>query len=342
MPVLSVVQYYPQTDSATGHAGRMCFSSSCAMAVKFLRPDALKGSNADDDYLRTVLKYGDTTICEAQVKACAAYGITASYHQNGKFTDLFSEIDKGFPVAVGVLHKGTITNPRGGGHWMLMIGYDSTYGIFHDPYGEMDMVNGDYVTVGRGGKGVRYSLKNFGRRWMVEGPGSGWYLTFRPSLQIAKPSSSAVQLALPLIKEFEGCNLKAYPDPETGGSPWTIGWGSTKDTAGRPFKRGDVISQAQADGLLQAYVEADHTSLMKNVPAYPKLKPNQQAALLSFTYNVGRSWYGADGFTTISTALKNEDFKKVPAALMLYVNPGGPSEVGLRRRRAAEGALWNE
>lgn len=26
-----------------------------------------------------------------------------------------------------------------------------------------------------------------------------------------------------LIKEFEGCSLKAYPDPGTGGDPWTIG-----------------------------------------------------------------------------------------------------------------------
>ncbi|HYX19157.1 MAG TPA: lysin, partial [Nostoc sp.] len=31
-----------------------------------------------------------------------------------------------------------------------------------------------------------------------------------------------------LIKEFEGCNLHAYPDPRTGGKPITIGWGATK------------------------------------------------------------------------------------------------------------------
>jgi hypothetical protein len=30
----------------------------------------------------------------------------------------------------------------------------------------------------------------------------------------------------------------------------------------------------------------------------------------------------------------------VPAALLLYINPGGPSEAGLRRRRKAEAALW--
>jgi hypothetical protein len=39
---------------------------------------------------------------------------------------------------------------------------------------------------------------------------------------------AAVAVALPLVKEFEGCQLTAYPDPETGAEPWTIGWGSTK------------------------------------------------------------------------------------------------------------------
>lgn len=177
--VLDVAQYYSQLDSVTRHSMRMCFSSSCAMAIKFLKPEALLGSNADDDYLRTVLKYGDTTIAGAQVKACADYGIEATYRQNGKFSDLFKEIDAGFPVATGILHKGPVTRPRGGGHWMLMIGYTATHGIFHDPYGELDNVNGGYVKVGDGGKAVQYTLKNWGRRWMVEGPGSGWYLSFR-------------------------------------------------------------------------------------------------------------------------------------------------------------------
>ena len=29
--------------------------------------------------------------------------------------------------------------------------------------------------------------------------------------------------ALKLIKDFEGCHLDAYPDPLSGGAPWTIG-----------------------------------------------------------------------------------------------------------------------
>jgi len=46
-----------------------------------------------------------------------------------------------------------------------------------------------------------------------------------------------------LIKEFEGCHLNAYPDPLTKGPPITIGWGSTKDFDGTPFKIGRVITQ---------------------------------------------------------------------------------------------------
>jgi hypothetical protein len=51
------------------------------MAIKYLRPDALKGSNADDDYLRTVLKYGDTTEYTAHLKACKQYGVLATFSQ---------------------------------------------------------------------------------------------------------------------------------------------------------------------------------------------------------------------------------------------------------------------
>jgi len=183
MVLLDVKQYYPQTDSATGHGDRMCFSSTCAMAIKYLRPDALKGSNADDDYLRTVLKYGDTTQSTSQIKACQQYGVLASFYQKGTKQSLLNELKAGYPVAVGILHKGHVSNPVGGGHWMLLIGDDGEHGIFHDPYGEMDNVNGGYVTVGRGGKSVKYSWRNWLKRWEVEGSGTGWFMTFRSTQQ---------------------------------------------------------------------------------------------------------------------------------------------------------------
>ena len=39
--------------------------------------------------------------------------------------------------------------------------------------------------------------------------------------------SNAVALALPLVQQFGGSQLSAYPEPECGAEPWTIGWGST-------------------------------------------------------------------------------------------------------------------
>jgi hypothetical protein len=149
------------------------------MAIKYLWPTALSGSNADDDYLETVLKYGDTTQYTSHLRACNDYGVFASFHTNGTRSLLLSELKAGYPVATGVLHKGLVSQPQGGGHWMLLIGDDGKHGIFHDPYGEMDNVAGGYVSVGSGGKGVKYTWTNWMRRWAVEGDGSGWFMTFR-------------------------------------------------------------------------------------------------------------------------------------------------------------------
>jgi len=99
----------------------------------------------------------------------------------------------------------------------------------------------------------------------------------------------AVAVALPLVKDFEGCRLSAYPDPETGAEPWTIGWGSTTYDDGARVKQGDRISQELADALLAGRLERDC------IPVYKGLTANQQAALLSFTYNCGPRWLGSKG-----------------------------------------------
>jgi GH24 family phage-related lysozyme (muramidase) len=151
----------------------------------------------------------------------------------------------------------------------------------------------------------------------------------------------AVAVALPLVKEFEGCKLTAYPDPETGAEPWTIGWGSTVYADGRPVRQSDRISQELADALLAGRLEQNCRLLAQRIPLWQQLSANQQAALLSFTYNCGPNWFGSSGFSTLTKALRSGALDAVPAALMLYVNPGGPSEAGLRRRRKAEAALWS-
>lgn len=156
-----------------------------------------------------------------------------------------------------------------------------------------------------------------------------------------KVNLKAIKLATDLIKEFEGCRLISYPDPETKGDPWTIGWGSTSMPDGSPVKKGQIIDAVTAGILLDRRVQSDWIHLSKKIPIWYSLNSAQQAALVSFTYNCGKNWYLAEGFDTISGAIGLGLLKRVPSAMMLYVNPGGPSEAGLRRRRTAEAKLWN-
>ena len=228
MVLLPVKQYYAQTDSATAHGDRMCFSSTCAMAIKYLRPDALLGSNADDDYLRTVLKYGDTTEYTAHLKACKDYGVTATFYKNGTKQGLINELKNGYPVATGILHRGHASAPRGGGHWMLLIGDEGGKGVFHDPYGEMDNVNGGYVSVGSGGQGVKYSWVNWLKRWEVEGARTGWFMTFRST--ITPPSRVAT------TNTWDGVVTAARAAgakfPEVVAAQWALESGYGKHTSG--------------------------------------------------------------------------------------------------------------
>ena len=143
--------------------------------------------------------------------------------------------------------------------------------------------------------------------------------------------------AVKLIKDFEGLRLEAYADPLHGWAVPTIGYGSTHGV-----KRGDRITQSQADAMLAAEVERVSDKLAHSVPAWKEMSAKQKGALLSFSFNLGPNWYGAKGFETLSKRIREKDWKAVPAALELYRNPGTSAEAGLLRRRKAEGALWAE
>ena len=144
-----------------------------------------------------------------------------------------------------------------------------------------------------------------------------------------------------LIKEFEGCKLKAYYDPLTGGLPITIGWGSTRRKDGTRFMIGNKITQDEADDLFYYQLRKEFLPPLKNIPYWDEMNENQQGALLSFAYNLGARFYGSDKFNTITRVLKNKEWDKVPDALYLYHNPGTEVATGLKRRRIAEGKLWS-
>jgi GH24 family phage-related lysozyme (muramidase) len=149
---------------------------------------------------------------------------------------------------------------------------------------------------------------------------------------------------LKLIKEFEGCHLKAYPDPLTGDLPITIGWGSTRKKNGSPFVLGDSITQQEADDLLISQCEKQFLPALTKIPYWNEMTPEQQGAILSFAYNLGAGFVGDRvNFNSINVALSSKaNWKDVPTALYKYRNPGTSVEAGLARRRTAEGNLWKK
>ena len=155
-------------------------------------------------------------------------------------------------------------------------------------------------------------------------------------------SDLAISKGIALIEEFEGLVLNAYPDPASGGAPWTIGWGLTRFPDGTLVKPGNTITKQQADAFLLDTVTKQVVPALEKVPHWSAMAPEQQAALISFAWNLGWGFYGTDGFQTISARLREKEWDKVPDALLLYRNPGSSVEAGLKRRREAEGALWKQ
>jgi GH24 family phage-related lysozyme (muramidase) len=179
-----------------------------------------------------------------------------------------------------------------------------------------------------------------------------WAEIYRGKKGNAAPASSAAasvvggddvpQMGIKLVKEFEGCRLNAYPDPLSGGLPITIGWGSTRNKNGQPFKMGDSITQAEADELLIEEAKHHFLPALRKIPHWNEMSDGKRGALLSFAYNLGAGFYGGDNFNTITRVLKNKEWDKVPDALYLYRNPGSNVEAGLARRRKAEGEAWKK
>lgn len=162
------VVYMSQRDNYRD-ASRTCFSSSCAMLLAYRKPGVI---SSDDDYIRTVFKIGDTTDASVQIKALAHYGLKAAFVRSGDRSVIHQQIDAGKPVPCGFLHHGTVSNPSGGGHWLCIIGYDTTGYWVHDPWGECNLSSGVYSSTA--GAKLHYSYAQWEPRWMPDGPKSGW------------------------------------------------------------------------------------------------------------------------------------------------------------------------
>lgn len=142
-----------------------------------------------------------------------------------------------------------------------------------------------------------------------------------------------------LIQSFEGCEkrrpdgkLDAYPDPGSGGDPWTIGWGST----GPGIRKGTVWTQAQADERFEADVQkfaAKVDALLGDDPT----TPGQFSAMVSLAYNIGLGNFAG---STVLRMHRAGDFVGAAGQFGRWNKAAGRVMAGLTRRRAAERALY--
>lgn len=134
-----------------------------------------------------------------------------------------------------------------------------------------------------------------------------------------------------LIIEFEDERLKAYPDPGTGGEPWTIGVGHTKGVT-----RGMTITKAQSRKFLEDDLSEKEAGVLRALDGEP-VTGNEFAAMVSLAFNIGVSAFAK---SSVLKAHKRGDKAAAAGAFKLWNKANGKVLNGLVRRRAAEAALY--
>jgi len=139
-----------------------------------------------------------------------------------------------------------------------------------------------------------------------------------------------------LIHSFEGLRLDAYPDPDTGGAPWTIGWGATTDLQGKPIKPGTKWTREQADERFAVHLakfEADVNRILNGAIT----TQGQFDALVSFAYNCG---VGNLEGSTLMRMHKAGNYEGAAGQFLRWNKAAGKVMRGLTRRREAEAKLY--
>jgi lysozyme len=158
--------------------------------------------------------------------------------------------------------------------------------------------------------------------------------------------------AIDLIRRFEGI---ADGDPNTArldpylcpADHWTIGWGHVvRGPDGKPIRGRDNRAAARAIYPAGITMEEAVALLADDVRRFAagvedllevKVSDRQFCTLVSFAYNCG---LGALKTSTLLRRLNAGAHADVPEQLMRWTKVNGRDSAGLRRRRAAEAALW--
>jgi lysozyme len=148
-----------------------------------------------------------------------------------------------------------------------------------------------------------------------------------------------------LIHSFESLKLVTYRDPGSkDGKPITGGWGSTRDAAGNPFQLGFYAPREYWDRLFERDRRDVELGVNLLLAGAPTSQP-QFDALVSFAYNAGLDLKLDDkaeglGDSTLLRKHRLGNYKGAAAEFGKWIYNDGKAMDGLKRRRAAEAALY--
>ena len=138
---------------------------------------------------------------------------------------------------------------------------------------------------------------------------------------------------LNLIKEFEGCKLKAYQCPA---GVWTIGIGSTHYGDGTPVTKNRTLPTEKAAMALLAATIGQYEKAVNNVDV--DLTQNEFDACVCLAYNIGAGNFFKS--TLVKMLKAGDDKAEIAKQFLRWDKAGGKSLAGLTRRRQAEMDLF--
>ena len=180
---------------------------------------------------------------------------------------------------------------------------------------------------------MRFRLKNFLVSAIVI---FGVLLSVSPSVHAATTMQTS-EKCISLIKEFEKFSKMPYYDY----SQWSIGYGTACNKDDYP----NGITRDEADKLLREHID----EVERRVRQFAKdnglkLKQNQFDALVSFSYNVGRSWMVDNSQLITSTIIKQATGNDLIFAMSRWciVTDNGVRKIApsLTKRRLIEANMY--
>lgn len=136
------------------------------------------------------------------------------------------------------------------------------------------------------------------------------------------------------IKRFEGFSKVSYPDPGTGGRPYTIGYGTTRIN-GRSVELGMTCTEEEAFQWLANDVN-DYLHQVEHA-IEPVLYQSQVDAIASFVYNVG---CGNFLKSTLLKKINACDWQGASLEFLKWNRAAGKVMKGLTKRRTAESEVF--